>query len=183
LTNIALYLQDDADAQRVVDTVRDLVAGQPLDVRSNRGLKTEVYRIFEETFAITRILQAMGLLIAACGITLTLIVIARERVSELALYRALGALREQIFTVFLGKGLAMAALALVLGTVGGTLLAIILIFVINRAFFGWTIQPYWPWGTLGLQALAILAVAAGAAVYPAVRAAQTPAAELNRDDL
>ncbi len=182
LTNIALYLQDDADAQRVVDTVRDLVAGQPLDVRSNRGLKTEVYRIFEETFAITRILQAMGLLIAACGITLTLIVIARERVSELALYRALGALREQIFTVFLGKGLAMAALALVLGTVGGTLLAIILIFVINRAFFGWTIQPYWPWGTLGLQALAILAVAAGAAVYPAIRAAQTPAAELNRDD-
>jgi putative ABC transport system permease protein len=183
LTNIALYLHADADVQGVVDRVRALVAGQPLDVRSNRGLKTEVYRIFEETFAITRILQAMGLLIAACGITLTLIVIARERVSELALYRALGAVREQIFGIFLGKGLAMAVLALLLGSVGGTLLAVILIFVVNRAFFGWTIQAYWPWGTLGLQALAILAVAAGAAVYPALRAAQTPAAELNRDDL
>ena len=183
LTNIALYLTDDADATAVVDAVQQSVAGEPLDVRSNRGLKTEVYRIFEETFAITRILQAMGLLIAACGITLTLIVIARERVSELALYRALGAVREQIFGIFLGKGVAMAGLALVLGTVGGTLLAIILIFVINRAFFGWTIQAHWPWGTLSLQALAIVAVAAAAAVFPALRAAQTPATELSREDL
>ena len=77
----------------------------------------------------------------------------------------------------------MAVLALLLGCAGGALLALILIFVINRAFFGWTIQAYWPWTTLGLQALAILTVAAGAAVYPALRAAQTPAAELSRDDL
>jgi putative ABC transport system permease protein len=183
LTNIALYLREGASADRVVDAVQELLADQPLDVRSNRGLKTEVYRIFEETFAITRILEIMGLLIAACGITLTLIVIARERISELALYRALGALREQIFGIFLGKGVAMAGFALVLGTVGGILLAIILIFVVNRAFFGWTIQAFWPWGTLVLQGLTIVAVAALAATYPALRAARTPATELNRDDL
>ena len=42
----------------------------------------------------------LALLIAVCGITLTLIVLARERISELALYRALGARRRQIFRVF-----------------------------------------------------------------------------------
>ena len=36
------------------------------------------------------------------------IVLARERISELALYRALGARCRQIFRVFLGKGLGMA---------------------------------------------------------------------------
>jgi putative ABC transport system permease protein len=183
LTNVAVYLTDEADAERTVDAVRSLVADQPIDVRSNRGLKTEVYRIFEETFAITRILQAMGLLIAACGITLTLLVIARERVSELALYRALGAVREQLFTLFLGKGLAMAVLALVLGTLAGSLLAVILIFVINRAYFGWTIQAHWPWATLLWQDLAIVASAAAASIYPALRAARTPAGELSREDL
>ncbi len=183
LTNIALYLHDHADAERVVDRVRALLAGQPLEVRSNRRLKAEVYTIFEETFAITRILQAMGLLIAACGITLTLLVIARERVSELALYRALGAVREQIFALFLGKGLSMALLSLALGLVGGSLLAIILVFVINRAYFGWTIQAFWPWATLSWQAAAILLVSAAASIYPALRASQTPAVELSREDL
>ncbi|MBE0594970.1 MAG: ABC transporter permease [Gemmatimonadales bacterium] len=183
LTTVAIYLTAGTDAEGTVDAVRTLVTGQPLDVRSNRGLKEEVYLLFEETFAITRILQAMGLLIAACGITLTLLVIARERVSELALYRALGAVREQIFMLFLGKGLSMAVLSLVLGVFGGSLLALILIYVINRAYFGWTIQAFWPWGTLAWQAAAIVAVAAVASIYPAVRAARTPAAELSREDL
>ncbi|MGD8726426.1 MAG: FtsX-like permease family protein, partial [Gemmatimonadales bacterium] len=183
LTNVALYLDEAADAERTADHVRALVADKPIEVRSNRGLKVEVYRIFEETFAITRILQAMGLLIAACGITLTLLVIARERVSELALYRALGAVREQIFGLFLGKGLSMAVLSLLLGTAGGTLLATILVFVINRAYFGWTIQAHWPISTLLWQGLTIVAVAAAASIYPALRAARTPARELSREDL
>jgi ABC-type lipoprotein release transport system permease subunit len=55
--------------------------------------------------------------------------------------------------------------------------------VINRAYFGWTIQAFWPWGTLAWQAAAIVAVAAVASIYPAVRAARTPAAELSREDL
>ena len=183
LTNVAVYLDGTVDPARTVDAIRALVPGTPLDVRSNRGLKDEVYRLFEETFAITRILQVMGLLIAACGITLTLLVIARERISELALYRALGAVREQLFVLFLGKGLAMAVLALLLGVIGGSLLALVLIFVINRAYFGWTIQAFWPWGTLLWQAAAIVMVAAAAAVYPALRAAATPARELSREDL
>ncbi|KPK01430.1 MAG: hypothetical protein AMS20_13620 [Gemmatimonas sp. SG8_28] len=183
LTTVAIYLTEGTDAEGTVDAGRNLVTNQPLDVRSNRGLKDEGYRLFEETFAITRILQVMGLLIAACGITLTLLVIARERVSELALYRALGAVREQIFTLFLGKGLSMAVLSLLLGGVGGSLLAVILIYVINRAYFGWTIQAFWPWGTLLWQGMAIIAVAAVASVYPAVRAARTPVTELSREDL
>jgi putative ABC transport system permease protein len=77
----------------------------------------------------------------------------------------------------------MATLALVLGMVGGSLLALVLIFVINRAYFGWTIQAFWPWGTLLWQAAAIVMVAAAAAVYPALRAAATPARELSREDL
>ena len=85
-----------------------------------------MFRIFDQTFAVTRLLQAMSLLIAVCGVTLTLVVLARERVSELALYRSLGATRPQIFRVFLGKGLGMALFGLVLGAPGGAALAMIL---------------------------------------------------------
>ncbi len=183
INNMALYLRPDVDAQRVVDALKSRYAGSPLLIRSNRDLREEVFRIFDQTFAVTRLLQVMSLLIAVAGITLTLIVLARERVSELALYRALGARRNQIFRVFLGKGLGIAVFGLLLGSAGGLALAMVLIFLINRAYFGWTIAVHWPWGALAEQVVTILAAAALASLYPALRASRTPATELTREDL
>ena len=183
ITNVALYLPSGTAAERAVDDLKARFADRPLVVRSNRALRAEIFRIFDQTFAVTRILQAMSLLIATCGITLTLLILARERLSELALYRALGARRRQIFRVFVGKGLGMGALGFVLGAVGGLALAFILIFVINRAYFGWTIRLHWPWAALAQQAVTILATAGLASVYPALRASRTPATDLSRDDL
>jgi putative ABC transport system permease protein len=183
ITNVALYLAPGIDPESVVDRIRATFPDAGLSARSNRALREEVFRIFDQTFAVTRLLQAMSLVIAACGITLTLLILARERVSELALYRALGATRAQIFRVFLGKGLGMAALGLSVGSVGGVLLALVLVYGINRAWFGWTIAMHWPWGALAAQAGTILLAAIAASVYPAIRASGTPATELSRDDL
>jgi putative ABC transport system permease protein len=168
---------------RVIDALRAATAPAPLLFRSNRRLREEIFTIFDQTFAVTRILQVMSLVIAATGIALTLLVLARERVSELALYRSLGATRRQLFGWFLGQGLAMAVIALALGAAGGVVLAIILVFVINRAYFGWTIQLHWPWPGLAGQVLVILVAALLASLYPALAASRTPAAELARDDL
>ena len=62
------------------------------------------------------------------------------------------------------------------------MLALILVLVINRAWFGWTIAMAWTWGALVEQAATIVAAATAASVYPAVIASRTPAAELSRDD-
>ena len=183
ISNLALYLDDQHDAEATVDAIRARYPDAPLQVRSNRRLRAEVLRIFDQTFAITRILQAMSLIVAATGIALTLIVLARERLSELALYRALGATRPQIFRIFVGKGLAMGVAALVLGAAGGIVLACILIYVVNRSYFGWTIQFHWPVPELAQQAATILFAAVAASIFPALRASRTPASELSRDDL
>ncbi len=183
VTNLALYLRPGTGAEKEADLLRAAFAGEPLEIRSNRRLRTEIFRIFDQAFAVTRLLQGMCLLIAVCGITLTLLVIARERISELALYRALGARREQVFRIFLGKGLGMAAFGIVLGTLGGVALALILVFLINRSYFGWTIALAWPAGAVAEEAALLLLAAAAATCYPAFRASRTPAAELSRDDL
>ncbi len=181
-SNVALYLAAGIDAEASAEQLRQAFSEYPLRFNSNRRLRRMALEIFDQTFAVVRILQAMSLLIAVCGITLTLLILARERVSELALYRALGARRLQIFAIFVGKGLGMALLALLLGTIGGLALAAILIYVINRDYFGWTIQAHWPWASLAAQVASIFAAALLAAVYPALRASRTPAAELAKDD-
>ncbi len=181
--SLALYLEPGRDPERMIDELKARYAGTPLRMRSNRLLRERTFQIFDQTFAVTRLLQAMSLLIAVCGITLTLVIFARERMAELAVYRALGALRRQLFWIFVGKGLGIGLLGLGLGLVGGVALAAILIFVINRAYFGWTIQVYWPWGPVLQQAVTILAASILASLYPALRVSQAPATELNRDDI
>ncbi len=183
VSNLALYLDPEQDAEALASSLRLEFAGRPLMFRSNRDIRGEVFRIFDQTFAITRLLQGMSLLIAVAGVTLTLIVLARERVGELALYRALGATRRQIFRVFLGKGLGIAGFGLALGLPAGIGLALILIFVINRAFFGWTIALHWSFGALLEGAALILAASVLASLYPALRASRTPATELTRENL
>jgi putative ABC transport system permease protein len=179
----ALYLEPGTDADRTVDLIRARFPDRALLLRSNRSLRAEVFRVFEQTFAITRILQGLALLIAVSGITLTLLILARERLPELALYRALGATTGQVFRLFVAEGLGIGALGLALGLAAGVALAGILVFVINRAYFGWTIQAAFPLGTLAGQAASVLCAAFLASVYPAVRASRTTAAELAREDV
>ncbi len=181
INNLALYLAAGADAEAMVDRLKARYRDTPLLIRSNRELRREVLRVFDQTFAVTRVLRLMGLVIAVGGLTLMLLVLARERIAELALYRALGAGRRQIFGVFVGKGVSMGLLALLLGGLGGAVLAGILIYVINRAYFGWTIQPHWPWGAMVAQTVIILAAAVAGSLYPAIRASRTPATELARE--
>lgn len=181
--NVALFLAPEADPEVVIGELRARLGDAPLLLRSNRTIRTEIFRIFDQTFAITRLLQGMALLVAACGISLTLLVLARERVGELALLRSLGAERRQIFGLFVAEGVSLAGLGVVLGSAGGLVLAAILIDVINPAFFGWTIRPAWSWRAWGEQTATILAVALLASLYPALRASRVPAQELSREDL
>jgi len=181
--SIGLYLDDGVDLERTADGIRDRYGERPLDVRSSRDIRDGVLELFDQTFAVTRLLQVMALLTAACGISLSLLVQARERISELALYSSLGASRGQIFRLFLGEGLAAGLLGTLLGAAGGIALSLVLIHVINPAYFGWTIQAHWPWPALLWEAAAIMAAALAASIYPALRGSRVPAQELNREDL
>jgi putative ABC transport system permease protein len=180
---LALTLAEGRDVEAVLDRMRAALAGTAVELRSNQRLRAEVMGIFDQTFAVTRILQVMALVIAVCGVSLTLLIMGRERATELALYRSLGATRRQLFRLGLSEGAGLGALGLVLGLAGGAALAAILILLINRDWFGWTIRFALPAGALAWQAVWILGGALAAAGYPALRASRTPVAELTREDL
>ncbi len=182
LQSLSVFLAPGVSPEEMVDRIRARLPGAPLWVRSNRTLREEVFRIFDQTFAVTRLLQAMALLVAACTLALTLLVIARERTRELALYAALGATPLAVARVFLGKGLAIGLMGLALGAVGGATLAAILIFAVNPAYFGWTLRAHLPWSAVAGQAATILATALFASLPPAWIASRTGAAELSRED-
>ncbi|MEN9841565.1 MAG: hypothetical protein RL376_1365, partial [Verrucomicrobiota bacterium] len=124
--------------------------------------RAEVLRIFRQTFSITYALQVIGLVVAVGGLALSLASVLLDRRDELTTLRALGFLRTEIArsTALEGAGLALCA------TTAGLALSLalgwLLIYVINKQSFGWTLAFAVPAGQLA--ALAALVIGTGCAV-------------------
>ncbi len=164
----------------VVQAVRQAAAPYPVVVRTHGALRADALRVFDQTFAVTLLLQAMALAVAAAGVALSLLVMAREEAWDTATCRALGATRGQVFRFHLGKGAGLAGIGGVLGLAGGGGLAAVLIYVTNRAYFGWTVQFGVPAFSLAQQCAFLLLTAVAASWWPAFRASGGGGADARR---
>jgi putative ABC transport system permease protein len=130
---------------------------------SNGELKTEILDIFDRTFRVTYVLELIALSVAVLGIINTLMTAITERRRELATLRALGVSRPQIQGLIFWESCYVAGLGAGLGILVGLALSVLLINVINKQSFGWTIQFTLPFETLGMAVLvALLAAFLGA---------------------
>lgn len=176
ITSLGIYLQDDTALEPAVEQVRARLAGSELAVYSNRALRETSLAIFDRTFTITSVLRMLAVFVAFAGILSALMAIQLERARELAVLRAIGLTPRQLFALVTGEtgliGLAAGLLALPLGV----LMSLVLVYIINRRSFGWSMQLQVDPGLLSQAVgLAILA-ALLAGLYPAWRMSRTPPA-------
>jgi len=146
-------------------------------IKSNQELRDQVFRIFDQTFSVTYILQTIGIIISALGIFLSLTILVTERRREISILRAVGASRGQIEALVLWEAGIIGLLGSFLGIVAGLALAWILSFVINVSFFGWTISWATPWRFLFGLPVAVIAAALVAGYWPARQAAHLDIAD------
>ena len=149
-------------------------------IYSNRAIREKVFEIFGQTFRITGVLRGIAVVVAIIGIFLTLTTLVSEREREIGVLRAIGASRRQIKGMVLIESSLIGLLASLLGIVAGLALSLVLTFVINKAFFGWTIQLSCPWATVWLTPLWIAIAAIVAGWWPATRASRVPIASAVR---
>jgi putative ABC transport system permease protein len=183
VTSIALFLRPEVDADAFSrDLPARLASRQRLTVQSNRSLRAEVLQVFDRAFAITTALQVLAIVVAFIGVLSALMALQLERQREFATLRATGFTQRQVGGLsFLETGL-MGAVAGLLSWPAGLTLALLLIYVINRRSFGWTIQfQAEPWVFLRALALAV-AAALLAGLYPAWRLGRLPIARALREE-
>jgi len=164
-----------------VDSER--AAGGPrLVVRSNRALREVSLEIFDRTFAITGVLRTLSVVVAFVGMLAALMALQLERAREIGVLRALGLTPRQVWGLVTAQTGIIGLLAGVLAVPSGLLLAGVLVFVINRRSFGWTMSID-PSPSILLQGVALSLLAALlAGLYPAWRMATAPPAETLRDE-
>lgn len=149
---------------------------------SQHAIKQRSLEIFDQTFAITNVLRLLAGVVAFAGILAALTALQLERSREAAVLRAVG------FTPAQSAGLTIAQSGL-LGSVAGLcalplgiMLSGLLVHVILRRAFGWSMNFQVPMHTL-LEGLALAVVAALlAALYPAWRSYKEPPAPALREE-
>jgi putative ABC transport system permease protein len=167
LSNLAIYLKPGADPARVRREIDQLLNGRAVLVFANRFLREAAISTFDRTFRITYALEFVSISVAVMGVAGALLAVIIDRRREFAILRFLGAAQSQVRRIIVCEAGLLGVLANAVGLALGTLLSLVLIFVINKQSFGWTIQFHWPFALLFAVLTGVFVATLLAALYPA----------------
>jgi len=156
----AVWLAPGADAAGLMRALRALPGGEALDIADSGEIRDVSLRIFDRSFAVTYAMEAVAVLVGLFGLSSSLgaMVLARRR--EFGMLRHLGLTRGQIRGMLAAEGALLAALGAAAGLVCGIAISLVLVYVVNRQSFNWTIDFHPPLLFLGglIAILLVLAV-------------------------
>ena len=155
-----------ATAELRANILRCCGQNHALEIISGEELRSEVLRIFDETFAITTVLLFIALLVAGLGIATTLTVLVLERIRQLNTMIAVGASANQIRAMIFWEAVFLVIAGEGIGLICGFFMSYLLIYVINRQSFGWTFLYQVNWSVL-IVSIPLILTAALIAALPA----------------
>lgn len=183
ITSLGLFAEPGVEADTLVAALRAVTGeGSEVQIRSNRALRELSLEVFDRTFAITAVLRGLAFIVAFIGVLSALMALQLERERELGVLRANGLTPGQVWQLVTTQTGLMGLVAGVLAMPAGVVLALVMIHVVNRRSFGWTLDMELGPALLGQSLLLAVAGAMLAGVYPAWRMSRTsPAAALREE--
>ncbi|MBL8260593.1 MAG: FtsX-like permease family protein [Candidatus Competibacteraceae bacterium] len=183
VSSAAAFAVEGADLTALGEHLQDrLGAIQPVMLRPNRDLQARTLEIFDRTFTITNVLRLLAILVSVVGVLSALSALQLERAREFAVLRAIGMRPGEIGALVSLQTGFMGAVAGLLAIPTGLVLALVLIFVINRRAFGWSLPFQVSVGLLAETVALATAAALLAGVYPIWRMSRARPAEALRTD-
>ena len=174
-SDAALTLAPGSDSAAVVAALAS-PAGT-LEIARSGELRARSLAVFDRTFAVTYGLEAIAVAIGLAGVAASFAALAAARRREFGMLRHLGVSRRQIGWMLAYEGTLAAGTGVLAGLAAGLAIGLVLIEVVNRQSFHWSMDLHPPWASLAVFALALVGLAAAAAVL-AGRLAMAPAAIL-----
>lgn len=166
INTVWFWLAPGASESAVQQQIRDrLPKDFEYDMRTPRELRQLSLQAFDRTFAVTYALELIAILIGLFGISAgtSAQVLARRR--EFGVLRHIGLTRAQIAATLAIEGAGLGTLGVLAGLMTGGVVSLILIYVVNRQSFHWSMELFVPAGPLAGLSLALIASAAGIAVF------------------
>ena len=182
VTDVAIWVADDVDKGAFVEQMNsEFLPIQRLIIRPNERLKERALEIFDQAFTITYALQFLTIIVAFVGIVSTLLSMQLDRGREIGIMRAIGLSVRQIWTLVMIETGLMGLLAGLFAIPVGYGLSLILVFIINKRAFGWSLQMQFDWIPFGVAMLVAISAALIAGFYPALRTSKLLTAQILRE--
>jgi putative ABC transport system permease protein len=167
----SLWLEAGASPDAVAQRLRArLPADASFDLARPAEIRAVSLSIFDRTFAVTYVLEAVAVLIGLFGISAAASARVLARRAEFGMLRHVGMTPRQIGAMLGFEGAALGAAGVAAGLAVGCVIALVLIHVVNRQSFRWSMDLSVPWAVLAVLALTLVAAAALTAVWSGRRA-------------
>lgn len=158
VADAGLWLEPGADRAEVKRAIREVLPETDLEITEPEELRTLSLAIFDRTFAVTYALEAIAIVIGLAGLSASFGALTLARKREFGMLRHIGLTRMQIRRMIAFEGLLTSAIGLAVGLVLGWLMSLVLIHVVNRQSFHWSMELYMPWlGLAGFASVMLLA--------------------------
>ncbi|MFZ0589518.1 MAG: FtsX-like permease family protein [Bryobacteraceae bacterium] len=181
-SSLAVYVKPGANAAQVRSAIDRAIGSRGILLFTDSKLRHDALDIFDRTFQITWALEVVAIAVAVMGIAGALLALVIDRKRQFALLRFLGADKTQIRKIILAEAGLLGLFSTAIGVALGTALSLVLIYVINKQSFGWTIQFHWPIALLlaALTGVNVSTLVAG--LFPARRAVQMEPIEVMHEE-
>jgi putative ABC transport system permease protein len=156
--------------------------GDSLEILTSTALRERSLQIFDRAFAITYALEAIAVIIGLTGVSFAASSTALARRAEFGMLRHIGMLRRQVVGMLASEGILTSAFGVVYGLVLGTALSLVLVFVVNRQSFNWSIDLAIPAWQLAILSVTLVAAAAITATWSGRAAMSKDAVQAVRED-
>ena len=182
-TEAALWLAPDIDVAEAIAAIRvRLPDADRLAFRTPGDIRGLSLRIFDRSFAVTYLLEAVAIVIGLFGVGVGFGAQALARAREFGMLRHIGMTRGQIGAMLALEGAMLGALGGAVGLALGWGVALVLVTVVNPQSFHWTMTMHMPWGLLATALLALVAAASLTALASGRRAMSAGAVRAVRED-
>jgi putative ABC transport system permease protein len=179
----AVWLNTGASAALTEAALRARFArGDSLEILTSTALRERSLQIFDRAFAITYALEAIAVIIGLTGVSFAASSTALARRAEFGMLRHIGMLRRQIVGMLASEGILTSAFGVAYGLALGTALSLVLVYVINRQSFNWSIDLAVPAWQLAILSVTLIAAAAVTAVWSGRAAMSQDAVQAVRED-
>ena len=170
-TEAALWLRPGTVADDVIRELQGTVpSGEAVQFNPTGEIRALSLGVFDRSFAVTYVLEIAAILIGMTGVAATFSAQAIARTREFGMLRHIGVTRSQVLRILALEGALATGHALLVGLVTGLLVSLVLIRVVNRQSFHWTMDFSAPGGLIAGLSVALLLCATVTAALAGRRA-------------
>jgi len=182
VNDAAIWLAPGTQLDDGARALREQLAHTTVEIASLRELREASLAIFDRTFAVTYALEIAAIVIGLFGVSVSFGAQVLSRRREFGVLRHIGVTRREVGVMLGTEGAATALLGAIAGLVLGWIIGLILIHVVNRQSFHWSMDLHMPWLQLATLAAVIVVSALATAVWSARAAMSDTVVKAVRED-